>query len=263
LEEEEGREIPEVEGPKGGEGPAAASSGLGFLHSRECVIGGIPLRLFRLSFTGLPGYELHCDASDANALYHHIRGHRASLGYGLDGFGSYAVNSHRIEKGFKLRLDIDFAHYKSAGIEAFVVEGKAGGGFLGEGAPDALPRESIIFEVVSSSTPAASLPMQDPWRWSLPGDAPIMETLEGGGAGRVLGVVTSGALGATTGKTIGMGYLHQHHHESCHWKVGGRLPRCHVEAYGNKWEINILKQPPVPVYTRASQMQSPKMFAYR
>jgi len=80
-----------------------------------------------------------------------------------------------------------------------------------------------------------------------------METMPVGvGGGRVMGVVTSGAYGASTGKTIGMGYLHHGGDDA----DAGPVPPClHVEAYGNKWEITILKQPPAPVFTRASQMK--------
>jgi hypothetical protein len=38
--------------------------------------------------------------------------------------GSHAVNSLRIEKGFKFKADLDFAHYTEAGIDRFLAKKK-------------------------------------------------------------------------------------------------------------------------------------------
>lgn len=76
---------------------------------RPVVVAGHEVKCFRVSFTGLLGYELHCDAGAAVDVYEHLRRHPATAE--MPHFGGHAQNALRVEKGFKLRGDLDYAHY--------------------------------------------------------------------------------------------------------------------------------------------------------
>ena len=90
-----------------------------FLQMRELSVLGVDALVFRISFTGEAGYELHVDADDAVTLWQRIWAHPASAAMGLQPFGGQAVNSLRIEKAFRVKGDLDYALGGEAGIDAF------------------------------------------------------------------------------------------------------------------------------------------------
>ncbi|KAL1420930.1 hypothetical protein MTO96_004300 [Rhipicephalus appendiculatus] len=71
-----------------------------FLHARNISISGIPVTALRVSYTGELGWELYHDRKHTAALYSQLL--RFGEPYDITDFGTYALNSLRVEKGFRL-----------------------------------------------------------------------------------------------------------------------------------------------------------------
>lgn len=69
-----------------------------FMSMREATLAGLPVRLFRVSFTGELSYEIHLPARRALALWTHLMDTGQPLG--LTAIGSEANHVLRVEKGF-------------------------------------------------------------------------------------------------------------------------------------------------------------------
>ena len=213
-----------------------------FLQMRELTVCGILASVFRISFTGEAGFELHVAAGDVAELWARITSHEASLRMELAPFGSMAVNSLRIEKAFRVKGDLDYAHWTEAGIEPFVALGRKNETirFLGRDSPPTASRRHGVFAVETSEEHA----------WSVPGDSPVLNA-----AGEVIGFTTTSAKGAVTGRTIALGYVR-------HSAAGEALaapgePGLTVECYGYNWPVELLEQPPVAVGGRPEPKTEP------
>lgn len=70
-----------------------------WLSGKEIEVAGHPLRALRVSYVGELGWELHPPMSSMAALYDALweRGRQ----FGIANYGLYAVNSMRMEKGYK------------------------------------------------------------------------------------------------------------------------------------------------------------------
>ena len=68
--------------------------------TRDMEIAGVPLRAMRLSYVGELGYELHHPVEYSRALYGALV--EAGEEYGLVDFGYRALESMRLEKGYRL-----------------------------------------------------------------------------------------------------------------------------------------------------------------
>jgi sarcosine oxidase subunit alpha len=78
---------------------------LPYLGCREIEVGGVSLRLIRLSFSGELAFEIYVPADHGVALWMHILASAASLG--IQPFGLETVASLRIEKGHVAGLELD------------------------------------------------------------------------------------------------------------------------------------------------------------
>jgi len=70
-----------------------------WLRAREIRIAGQPVRALRVSYVGELGWELHPPIASMPALYDAIW--EAGRTFGIANYGLYAVNTLRIEKGYK------------------------------------------------------------------------------------------------------------------------------------------------------------------
>ncbi len=86
-------------GPKSREMLAGITEGAdlesGWLTIQDATVAGKPAKLFRISFAGELGWEVHTSFEDSPAVYDAIRAAGAAP------FGMYALNSMRIEKGYR------------------------------------------------------------------------------------------------------------------------------------------------------------------
>ncbi|MBB2167676.1 sarcosine oxidase subunit alpha family protein [Gluconacetobacter aggeris] len=65
---------------------------------REGTIGGVPMRLFRVSFTGELGYEINVPSSQAQAVWDRVW--EAGAAFGVTPYGTEAMHVLRAEKGY-------------------------------------------------------------------------------------------------------------------------------------------------------------------
>ena len=65
---------------------------------REGLICGVPVRLFRVSFTGELGYEINVPAEHGRAIWEAV--HAAGAAHGITPYGTEAMHVLRAEKGF-------------------------------------------------------------------------------------------------------------------------------------------------------------------
>ncbi len=70
-----------------------------WLRAREISVAGHALRALRVSYVGEQGYELHPPIGSMTALYDALW--ERGRAFGIANYGLYAVNSMRIEKGYK------------------------------------------------------------------------------------------------------------------------------------------------------------------
>lgn len=69
-----------------------------FMDSKTLSVGLVPCTVSRVSVSGELGFEIQCEASQLYKVYSELRSHGKDLG--LKPFGSYALNSLRLEKSF-------------------------------------------------------------------------------------------------------------------------------------------------------------------
>jgi len=186
-----------------------------FFHAAECddFAGlGVAATVVRMSFTGCAGYELHVAAADAPAVLGALAGSPSDCRTAL--FGSLALDSLRIEKGYMIRADFDYAHYSECGI-AHLFSRKRD--FAGRHAPTTgiTNRDMASVLLAVDTTPG--------WEWSVVGDSPIVH----GETGAVVGYTTTAARGARTRKTIARAFVH----------TAAVTEECVLEACGHRWSV--------------------------
>ncbi len=172
-----------------------SDAALPFGASREIELGYGRVRLSRITYVGELGYELLIPAEFAQAIFDVLV--QAGAAFGLRQGGYFAINSLRMEKGYR-HWGHDIGQDDTP-IEAglgFAVAFNKPGGFIGR---DALLRTR------NKGTPARRLVQV---RLDGP-DAPLLYHEEPiWRAGRIIGSITSGGYGHTLGASLGMGYVH-------------------------------------------------------
>jgi len=184
--------------------------------TKPVTVCGVPgVTVARVSFTGEAGYELHLDADRAATLFSKI------ADAGVLPFGAYATNSLRLEKGFKVKGDIDFARYDEAGVDAFFRKSWTPPPLLEDAPPT--KKKASLFEV---SMPAG-------FEWSVPSDCPVLDE-----SGQVKGYTTTSAYGTEAGATLAAGYLDSNVNDD---------DRLTLECFGEQRPLKVLEKPPAPV----------------
>ncbi|MGK7654556.1 GcvT family protein [Roseovarius sp. B08] len=180
-----------VAGPKSREvlaGISDADLEAGWLSHQHCTVAGRPAFLIRVSFTGELGWEVHADNAEMPAIYDAI------LEAGAKPFGMYALNSLRIEKGYRAwkgDLSTDYSMLE-AGLERFVKFDKEQD-FTGKAALMAEKQEGRkkAFAPLIIDAGAA--------------DAPYMSTIWSGD--EIVGETTSGAWGYRVKASVALAML--------------------------------------------------------
>ncbi len=149
-------------------------------------VAGRPCALVRVSFAGELGWEIHSANGDAPAIY------AALLAGGAKPFGMRALNSLRLEKGYRAwkgDLSTDYSLLEG-GLDRFVRWEKE---FPGKAALLAEKQAGVRKRFVTLVVDAGEA------------DAPYMSTLWH--QGRIVGETTSGAWGYRVGKSVALGML--------------------------------------------------------
>ncbi|MEM7295602.1 MAG: FAD-dependent oxidoreductase [Pseudomonadota bacterium] len=187
-------------GPRSRETLAAAARGdwsrdaFSWLSVREAFVGIAPATIYNLSYSGEQAYEIHVPNESLYAAYLALR--KAGEAYGLTLFGSRAIESMRMEKGFlhwKADILTEFDPFET-GLDRFVKLDK--GDFVGREAllerqSEGLRRSLVTLTIDTTEAPAH------------PG-ASVRQN------GRVVGTVTSGAWGHRTGLNLAYAFIEPH-----------------------------------------------------
>ena len=181
-------------GPKSREILAAcaeADLSKGWLSFQKARIAGAEVYLFRVSFAGELGWEIHSPVADTARVWDAVMAAGAPLG--LKPFGMFALNSLRVEKGYRAwkgDLSTDYTVLQG-GLERFIDWTKPA--FRGKAALAAEKQAGVTKRFCTLVIQAGE---QDP---------PYMATIWH--QGRVVGEVTSGYYGHRVGACIGLGML--------------------------------------------------------
>ncbi|WP_293440277.1 FAD-dependent oxidoreductase [Planktotalea sp.] len=181
-----------VTGPKARDvlaGISDADLSKGWLTYQEAKVAGKDVSLLRVSFAGELGWEVHCAMGDACEIYD------AVTAAGASPFGMYALNSLRIEKGYRAwkgDLSTDYSLLEG-GLDRFINFNKE---------QDFPGKAALLSEKQAGRKKGfVTMTIDDDCIF----DAPYMSTIWNGD--EVVGEVTSSAMGYRTNKCIAIGML--------------------------------------------------------
>ena len=163
----------------------------GWLTHQSVQIAGRWCQLVRVSFAGELGWEIHTKIDDTATIFDAVWA--AGQKHGLKPFGMEALDSLRIEKGYRAwkgDLSTDYTILQG-GLERFVDWAKPG--FKGKAALEHEKQQGVTKRFVTLIVDAGDC------------DAPYMSTLWHGG--KVVGETTSGNWGYRIGKSVALGML--------------------------------------------------------
>ncbi|MEY8842538.1 FAD-dependent oxidoreductase [Cribrihabitans sp. XS_ASV171] len=196
-----------------------ADLSLPWLSLQETEVAGRWAALIRLSFAGELGWEIHAETADIPAIYD------AVIAAGAKPFGMYALNSLRIEKGYRAwkgDLSTDYTLFEG-GLDRFVKLDKPQD-FPGKQALMAEKQRGPAKRFVTLTVDAGEA------------DAPYMSCIWH--EDRIVGETTSGAWGYRVGSSIALGMVRA---DLAH--PGTELT---VEIYGRKCPATV--QPDRPLW---------------
>ena len=162
-----------------------------WLTGQEIDVAGVSVRALRVNYVGELGWELHCRMQDICAVYDAVW--NAGQAHGIANFGTYAMNSLRMEKAYKgwgAELTNEISMVEADLLRFF---GHDKDDFNGKQATleiDAsqIEQKLVYFEVEASDNDVVG------------GEA----VLDGD---KAIGVTTSGGYGHATGKSLGFAFV--------------------------------------------------------
>jgi glycine cleavage system aminomethyltransferase T/glycine/D-amino acid oxidase-like deaminating enzyme len=162
-----------------------------YMSARELVVGSVPCLALRVTYVGELGWELYCPSEFGLRLWDTIW--EAGAGSGLAAGGYKAVDSLRLEKGYRVwGADIGPESDPYSSGLGFCVKLEKG---------DFIGREALIaLREKPAAGRLACLVLEDPRSVAL-GSEPVRI------AGEIVGRVTSGGFGYTIGSSIAYAYV--------------------------------------------------------
>ena len=189
-----------------------------FRDLRQTFIGGVPVILNRISFSGELGYEIYCKPQYLLRLAEAIEEAGADLGYRW--YGARALMSMRLEKGWgvwTLEFRPDFNAIES-GMDAFINWKKD---FVGKQATEALRDAGVKQKLVTMTIDVEGIDVSN--------DEAILKD------GVAVGYVSSGGYAHRIGKSMAMGYV------AADYAAAGTSLQ--VEILGEFYEATVLGAP--------------------
>ncbi len=187
-------------------------------------VAGKPCALLRVSFAGELGWEIHCDPKDAPAIWD------AVTEAGAKPFGMFALNSLRLEKGYRAwkgDLSTDYSLLEG-GLDRFIKLDKPAD-FPGKAALLNERQQGVAKRFVTLTVEAGDA------------DPPYMSTLWHDG--QVVGETTSGGWGYRVDACVALGMLRAEL-----TKPGTQLE---VEIFGERYPATV--QPDQPLWDPANE----------
>ncbi|MGC6411904.1 MAG: GcvT family protein [Candidatus Puniceispirillaceae bacterium] len=194
-----------------------SNDALKFRDTRQTFVGGVPVVLNRISFSGETGYEIYCRPQYLIKLSEEIEEAGADLGYRW--YGARALMSMRLEKGWGawgLEFRPDFNAVES-GMDAFINWKRD---FVGKEATLAFKEEGVARKLVTLIIDTEI-------------DVTLDEAVMVDGA--AVGYITSGGYAHHVGKSMAMAYV-----ASAHAEAGTKLQ---VEILGEMKEAVVQGAP--------------------
>lgn len=164
----------------------------GWLTHQSAKIGETWVQLVRVSFAGELGWEIHSKIEDTATVYDAVMA--AGANHGLKPFGMWALNSLRIEKGYRAwkgDLSTDYTMLQG-GLERFVKLDKPQD-FPGKAATQNEKQQGVTKRFCTLIVDAGNC------------DAPYMSAIWKDG--EIVGETTSGAWGYRVGASIALGMI--------------------------------------------------------
>ena len=205
-----------------------SGAALPFGTSREIDLGYARVRASRLTFVGEQGYELYMPAEFATHVFDQIAA--AGPAFGLRMGGYFAINSLRMEKGYRHwghDIGEEDTPYQ-AGL-GFAVALDKSGGFIG--------REALLRQKAQGPIRRRLVQLRLPTGPDAPmiyHQEPILRD------GVIVGSVTSGAYGYRIGASLGMGYVECNEGVSDDWLAAGRME---VEVAWKRYPVQAQLRP--------------------
>ncbi len=199
-----------------------ADLSLPWLTWQEATVAGCRALLLRVSYAGALGWEIHSRAADTPKVYRALT--EAGRNRGLRPFGMFALDSLRLEKGYRAwkgDLSTDYTILEG-GLERFVKWDKEG--FKGKRALENQRQQGVRKRFATMVVDAG------------PYDAPYMSTVWKDG--EMVGETTSGGWGHRIGKSIALGMVRADLAEP-----GSELE---IEMYGKRYGAVV--QPDRPLF---------------
>ena len=163
-----------------------------WLTHQSVQLGGAWVHLVRVSFAGELGWEIHTKVGDTAQVFDAVMA--AGKPHGLKPFGMFALDSLRIEKGYRAwkgDLSTDYTVLEG-GLDRFVKLDKPGQ-FIGKQAIEAQKQQDVAKRFATMIVDAGDC------------DAPYMSTVWKDGV--VIGETTSGGWGYRVGASIALGTI--------------------------------------------------------
>ncbi|NIB43516.1 FAD-dependent oxidoreductase [Pseudomaricurvus alkylphenolicus] len=169
-----------------------------WLSSRNITIKGVQVIALRVSYAGELGWELHIPIEGMGAVYDAL--YEAGGDLGLLDFGTYALNSLRMEKGYwayGTELTVEMTPLE-AGVNRFIDLNKPD--FVGKRALEERKAKGVEQKLVYMEIDVEHLDV-------IGGESIYQD-------GEVIGVITSGAYAHYSKKTLAFGYVQVNEYKS-------------------------------------------------
>uniref|UniRef100_H2LAS5 Dimethylglycine dehydrogenase, mitochondrial n=1 Tax=Oryzias latipes TaxID=8090 RepID=H2LAS5_ORYLA len=215
-----------------------SDSAFKFLQCKTVQLAGVPVRAIRISYTGELGWELYMEQENMVAVYRAMM--EAGKDQGIDNFGTYAMASLRLEKGFRgwgAEMNCD-TNPLEAGLDYFIKLNKPAD-FIGKKALKEIKAKGLKRKL---SYLAVQTDEIDP-----EGNETIWHN------GKVVGNTTSGAYSYSSQQSLAFGYLPVELNS-----VGQTVE---VELLGKKYPATVIQEPLVltePTRTRLQKKANTK-----
>jgi len=160
------------------------------MSAREISVAGIDVRVLRVSYVGEVGWELHCPMDRIADLDDPLM--QAGQAQGIRRFGTYAMNSLRLEKAYKgwgseLTTEISL-------VESDMLRfARKSGGYIGADVVEQKTRDGTPIHLVYCEVEATDA---DPM-----GNEPVLD------GENIVGVTTSGGYGHCVQKSLAFAYV--------------------------------------------------------
>jgi dimethylglycine dehydrogenase len=195
-----------------------ADFSLGWLTHQAAEVSGKSAYLLRVSFAGELGWEIHASNEDMPCIYQSV------LDNGAVPFGMYALNSLRLEKGYRAwkgDLSTDYSLFEG-GLDRFVKLDKPQN-FIGKAALMNEKQQGSSKKFVTLIVEAGEA------------DAPYMSTIWKDG--EIVGETTSGGWGYRVNASIALGMIKT--------ELAFDNSSVEVEIYGKKYNAIVQRDEPI------------------